>query len=262
MIPIRKTKTFLETIASAAPALLNSSLIAIPYLLFLKLIDGTNLETILPLVIFYTLRMTGVFLLRSIKTGAGSYSALMFSFILGFIGALFGVLGTLYFPLFMVSAIFLGLSTAFVKPIFTTINFHKHDEKKETGAAGKKKKNLFPLAFVVVFLLALMALPGTIQTFAVMLLYVALFAMALYSTSRDPEYKFRLIHLKDTTVSLKGAAIFIVFFALLAVLRIARRTLDAQQPCLGMVLVMKFLLALCISQENILENIFGISMVF
>ncbi|MEA5004408.1 MAG: hypothetical protein VB081_13060 [Christensenella sp.] len=209
--------------------MLNSSLIAIPYLLFLKLIDGTNLETILPLVIFYTLRMTGVFLLRSIKTGAGSYSALMFSFILGFIGALFGVMGTLYFPLFMVSAIFLGLSTAFVKPIFTTINFHRHDEKKEVGTAEKKKKNLFPLAFVVVFLLALMALPGTIQTFAVMLLYVALFAMALYSTSRDPEYKFRLIHLKDTTVSFKGAAIFIVFFALLAVLRIARRTLDAQQ---------------------------------
>lgn len=226
---IGKIRAFFESITGASAFLLNSSLIAIPYLLFLRLINGTNLSTILPLVIFYTLRMTGVFLLRSIKTGVGSYSVLLFSFVLGFIGAAFGVLGVFYFPLFIVSAVFMGLSTAFIKPIFTMVNFHKHDEKKKADAPGKTKGKFLPLAFVVVFLLALMALPGTVQTFSVMLLYVVLFAMALYSTARDPEYEFRLAHLKDAVVSFKGAVVFIVFFVLLAVLRIARRTLDAKE---------------------------------
>lgn len=134
-----KIRTFFQTITGASAGLLNSSLIAIPYLLFLNLIDGTSLQTILPLVLFYTLRMTGVFLLRSIKNGAKSYSALMFSFWMGLIGALFGVLGALYFPLFIISAILMGLSTAFIKPVFTTVNFYKHDQKKTAGLSGKKK---------------------------------------------------------------------------------------------------------------------------
>ncbi|WP_066648724.1 hypothetical protein [Christensenella timonensis] len=224
-----KIRSFFQTVTGASSFLLNSSLIAIPYLLFLRLVDGTNLESILPLVIFYTLRMTGVFLLHSIKTGAGSYSILMFSFVLGLAGALFGMLGTLYFPLFILSAILMGLATAFIKPVFTTLNFHKREEKAAGGPAEKKKGKMLPLAFVVVFLLALMALPGKIQTFAVMLLYLVLFAMAIYSTSRDPEYQFKFVHLRDTTVSLKGAAVFIIFFALLAALRIARRTMDAKR---------------------------------
>ena len=224
-----KIRTFFQTITGTSAGLLNSSLIAIPYLLFLNLIDGTNLQTILPLVLFYTLRMTGVFLLRSIKNGAKSYSALMFSFWMGLIGALFGVLGALYFPLFIISAILMGLSTAFIKPVFTMVNFHKHDQKKTAGSSGKKKGSLFPLAFVVVFLLALMALPGKIQTVCVMLLYLVLFIMAIYAESRDPEYKFHIVHLKDFAVSLKGAVIFIIFFVSLAALRIARRTLDARE---------------------------------
>ena len=226
---IKKAKTFFETIAGPSAFLLNSSLIAIPYLLFLQLADGTSLTAILPLVIFYTLRMTGIFLLRSIRAGADSYFVMMLSLALGAAGALCGVLGVLCFPFFTSSAILLGLSTAFIQPAFTTLHFQRQEQNQNSGTAGKPKKNFAPLAFAAVFLLALTALPSPIRTGGVMLLYLVLFLLAFYSTSRGRAHAFRFIHLKNVTVSPRYAAVFLVFFVLLIVLRIARLTLDAQE---------------------------------
>ncbi|MBC5648366.1 hypothetical protein H8S18_08455 [Christensenella sp. NSJ-35] len=225
---IKKAKAFFGSIAGSSAFLLNSSLIAIPYLLFLQLVDGTSLATVLPLVIFYTLRMTGIFLLRSIRAGADSYFMMMFSLVLGAAGALCGVLGVFYFPFFTPSAILLGLSTAFIQPAFTTLHFQRQ-EQTQTSGAGKPKKNFAPLAFVAVFLLALMALPSPIRTGGVMLLYLALFLLALYSASRDPAHTLRFVRLKNVTVSPRYAAVFLIFFVLLIVLRIARLTFDAQE---------------------------------
>lgn len=224
MILIEKIKTFFSSVAQTSGFVLNSTLIAIPYLLFLRLVDGKNPSTIFPLVIFYTFRMTGVFLLRSIKIGMGSYSVLVFTLILGFTGALFGVLGNLYAPLYILSGIFLGLSTGFIKPIYTTITFHKREEPS-SSQSGKKYA---PILFSLVVLLVLTALPGTKQISFVMLFYMILFALAIYSTTRDTDYHFKLIHLKDATVSLRQSAIFIVFFILLILLRTARLSFDAK----------------------------------
>ena len=62
-----------------------------------------------------------------------------------------------------------------------------------------------------------------------MLLYLVLFLLAFIPPPAAEAHAFRFIHLKNVTVSPRYAAVFLVFFALLIVLRIARLTLDAQE---------------------------------
>ena len=61
-----------------------------PYLLYIQLSDGHNLLTILPFVLFYTLRMTGIFLVRGINLSLTSLGLLKISLLLGLAGSLMG----------------------------------------------------------------------------------------------------------------------------------------------------------------------------
>ena len=64
-----------------------------PYLLYIQLSDGHNLLTILPFVLFYTLRMTGIFLVRGINLSLTSLGLLKISLLLGLAGSLIGIAG-------------------------------------------------------------------------------------------------------------------------------------------------------------------------
>ena len=68
---VQRIKKWLVTFAQTTPFLLSNTVIVIPYLLFLGLNDGKSWLTILPFTLFYTLRMTGIFLIRSIRLGLG-----------------------------------------------------------------------------------------------------------------------------------------------------------------------------------------------
>ena len=68
-----------------------------PYLLYIQLSDGHNLLTILPFVLFYTLRMTGIFLVRGINLSLTSLGLLKISIVrLGVL--LIGIAGAFFFP--------------------------------------------------------------------------------------------------------------------------------------------------------------------
>ena len=60
--------------------------------------------------------MTGLFLVSSTRFGLDSYTLLMISLLMGGAGSLIGIFGVLYFPLYYLSSVLLGLSAAWHDP--------------------------------------------------------------------------------------------------------------------------------------------------
>lgn len=81
----------IESLGNTALSLLSNTIIVVPYLLYIQLSDGHNLLTILPFVLFYTLRMTGIFLVRGINLSLTSLGLLKISLLLGLAGSLIGI---------------------------------------------------------------------------------------------------------------------------------------------------------------------------
>ncbi|HBK5907731.1 TPA: hypothetical protein LLE00_001674 [Enterococcus faecium] len=143
-----KLKRFGRNFTQTTPFILSNTVIFIPYLLFLGLTDSHNWLTILPFTLFYAFRMTGLFLVNSLRFGLDSYTLLMIALLIGGAGSLLGILGVFYFPLFYFSSVLLGLSAAWLVPANTTVNFH---EKTQGFINMDGKKYLF--AAIWLFLL-------------------------------------------------------------------------------------------------------------
>lgn len=80
---------------------------------------------ILPFVIFYTFRTTGIFFIRGIKTELNSYTLLKLAIYCGFLGSIFGLLGVVFPDLELVSGLFLGLSAAWLPMANNTIKRYR-----------------------------------------------------------------------------------------------------------------------------------------
>ncbi len=120
-----KLKRFGRNFTQTTPFILSNTIILIPYLLFLGITDSHNWLTILPFTLFYAFRMTGLFLVNSLRFGLDSYTLLMIALLMGGTGSLLGILGVFYFPLFYFSSVLLGLSAAWLVPANITVNFHE-----------------------------------------------------------------------------------------------------------------------------------------
>ncbi|RBT56563.1 hypothetical protein EA74_00217 [Enterococcus hirae] len=94
-----KIKQFGRNFTQSTPFILANTVIFIPYLLFLNLSDGANWASILPFTLFYTFRMTGLFLIRSIRLGLDSYTLLMIALLMGGGGFVIRDLWCALFPL-------------------------------------------------------------------------------------------------------------------------------------------------------------------
>ena len=103
-----KLKRFGRNFTQTTPFILSNTVILIPYLLFLGITDSHNWLTILPFTLFYAFRMTGLFLVNSLRFGLDSYTLLMIALLIGGTGSLLGILGVFYFPLFYFSSVLLG----------------------------------------------------------------------------------------------------------------------------------------------------------
>ncbi len=143
-----KLKRFGRNFTQTTPFILSNTVILIPYLLFLGITDSHNWLTILPFTLFYAFRMTGLFLVNSLRFGLDSYTLLMIALLMGGTGSLLGILGVFYFPLFYFSSVLLGLSAAWLVPANITVNFH---EKTQGFINMDGKKYLF--AAIWLFLL-------------------------------------------------------------------------------------------------------------
>lgn len=76
----------LPIVGKSALTILSSTIIVLPFMLLIQLSNGQSLLTVLPFVLFYTFRMTGIFFIRGIKTRLHSLSLLKLALYCGLLG--------------------------------------------------------------------------------------------------------------------------------------------------------------------------------
>ncbi|MGM9902718.1 hypothetical protein A5844_001118 [Enterococcus sp. 10A9_DIV0425] len=219
-----KIKQFGRNFTQTAPFILSNTVILIPYLLFLGLSDGTNWSLVLPFTLFYTFRMTGLFLVSSLRFGLDSYTLLMIALLMGGAGSFIGILGVVYFPLFYLSSILLGLSASWLTPANLTVNYHEKQQGFTNMTANK-----IPFAlFLLVVLFRSIESVGTVQIVVTLALYTLFYIMAYHTVSHYPRYELDFKEIKSHIVVPKELFLFLVFFILLFLLRNARLLMDPQ----------------------------------
>ena len=220
----QQIKKWLVTFAQTTPFLLSNTIIVIPYLLFLGLNDGKSWRTILPFTLFYTLRMTGIFLIRSIRLGLDSYTLLIGALLMGGVGAFSGILGVYYFPFFYLSGSLLGLSASWLVPTNRTVNLHE----KNLGFTNMTRKKL-PFALLLLLLLLLvMDWSGSSKLIAAFGLYTMFYIMAYHTVTHYPRYSIDFKQMNSKLIAFKELSFFLLFFLLLFLLRNARLLVNIQ----------------------------------
>ncbi|MBP2100612.1 hypothetical protein [Enterococcus rivorum] len=213
-----KVKSFFRNFFQVAPFVLSNTVIFIPYLLFLDVGNNPTLESILPFVLFYTFRMTGIFLLKSFRLNVSSFNILILSVLLGGLGSLIGIFGEFFHYCYFLSAILLGISGAWLPVANTTVNFHE----KEQGFTNMTAKK-YPFAFVL-FVILMMLLNSSIALRNALLLmgYTMLFIASYHTITHYPNYEIDFNKVDRYSISFKELFLFVTFFVLLFVLRVAR----------------------------------------
>ena len=222
-------KNTIRQFMQAAPFVLSNTIIFVPYLLFIGLSNGVKLETTLPFVLFYTFRMTGIFLLRSFKGKIETFTILIVSIIFGGLGCFFGLTAQFFFPLYYLSAILIGLSAAWLPAANTTVNFY---EKEQGVSVFKKENSLFAMVSLVVLIVSL-NLSASSRMSIVLLEYGALYIAAYHTITHFPSYEIDFNEVDRKVVSVKEFILFLVFFVLLLFIRLARMLFNTNFLLIG-----------------------------
>jgi hypothetical protein len=223
-------KGFVRSALQVAPFILSNTLTIIPYFLFLNLNDGLTLEKVLPFVLFYTFRMTGIFLLKSFKLALTSFNILIISILIGGAGCFIGVLGHFYFPAYLLSAVLIGLSTSWLPAANTTVNYH---EKHQGNSTSIGRKYLFIL-LILGGVMASMMLTKEWRTTVVLGEYVLLYVAAYHTVTHYPDYEIDFNEVDQQVISVKEFFLFLSFFILLLFIRSARLLFDSQLLDIGL----------------------------
>ncbi|MBO0470318.1 hypothetical protein JZO66_07155 [Enterococcus sp. DIV0242_7C1] len=226
-----KLKEIALSAVQVAPFILANTLIIIPYFLFLNLNDGLTWEKALPFVLFYTFRMTGIFLLKSFKLALTSFNVLIISILIGGIGCFIGVLGQIYFPAYLLAAVLIGLSASWLPAANTTVNYHEKYQGHSTPIARKYVFILLILGGIV----ASLTLTKEWRTSLVLGEYVLLYASAYYAVRHYPDYEIDFNEVDQQVISVKEFFLFISFFILLLFIRSARLLFDSQLLDIGII---------------------------
>ncbi|MBP0727154.1 hypothetical protein J5Y03_18555 [Bacillus sp. RG28] len=193
----------------------------LPYFLFI--IIGNSYHTILngwfPLIIFYTFKYTGPFLINSFQTKIKARELLLTFIAIATVGAFCGVLAPLSPMWIELAAVLMGTATGILLPLYTTIQFH---EKSFYGRKMKGAHFLFALltALIIVPLVLFTAhshysnLAFLICGIALSICFISLRQMPQYEIAVNPIYNFRV----------KSFIIFIIFTALIFIIKATRKT--------------------------------------
>ena len=214
-------KKFFQLMGNSTLLITSNTIIVVPFMLFIQLSDGVNFLTILPFILFYIFRMTGLFFIRGIKTSLNSHSLLKLSLLCGIIGCFFSILGSLFFPMYILAGIFLGLSGAWLPPSNTSMNLYlkKHNQKP--------KGNLSVSLGLVLLLGSTMLVPQPYRYAVIFFVYGAMYVFALYTVKQLPDYKIHSHDLEEA--SYRYLILFAIFFILLFFLRSSRLLLNSAE---------------------------------
>lgn len=215
-------KNFLRQFTQTTPFVLSNTMIVIPYLLFMHLIDPRMSVTVLPFVLFYTFRVTGIFLIRGLYRSIDQYTLLMVSLLVGGIGSFLTLMGALNFTFYLFGSLFLGVSAAWLPPANTSVNLF---EKSKGFQSMSSRRYLVALVVLLpLFFGTMIALP--LQTVIVPSIVTLYFVCAYHTVKHYPHYEMDFKELTKHVFSFSELTWFILFFIALFLLRSGRLLFD------------------------------------
>ncbi|MGQ5528876.1 hypothetical protein [Bacillus sp. CGMCC 1.60114] len=201
-------------------ALMNT-IIFLPYFLFITIGNSYNtpLHGWFPLIIFYTFKYTGAFLINSFLQKVKTRELLLGFLILAIFATVCGLLAPLSLIWIELSALLMGIATSILLPLYITIQYH---EKYFYERKMKLKNYVFALltAIILVFVVLFTAhsnYPGIaffIYGAALSVCYISLRHMPQYEISVKPSGDF----------SKRSFLIFVLFTVLIFIMKATRET--------------------------------------
>lgn len=204
----------IKKIGSSSVALLSQTIIIIPFFIFLNMVNRTNTLSILPFIAFYSLRMTGIFLIRGIKTKINSYNLLQISIICGIVGSIFGTIGFFNPILYVFSGILLGLSAAWLPISNSTMVQYRKKTNSEY-----KNNNIITMT-IALLLGSPLLLPTSYKVPILFLIYGIMYLLSFIASFNFKEYRNNSDELE--AVSPKHLLVFVTSIILLISLRSSR----------------------------------------
>lgn len=226
-----KLKELARNCLQVAPFILSNTIIFIPYFLFLSLSDGTTMERILPFVLFYTFRMTGIFLLKSFKLALTSFNVLIISILIGGAGCLIGMFGQFYFPAYLFSAVLLGLSASWLPAANTTVNYHE----KRQGYSALTGRKYFFIILIFAGIVATLLMTNEWRLPLILGEYTLLYIAAYHTVTHYPDYEIDFNEVDQHVISVKEFFLFLFYFVLLLFIRSARLLFDPHLLDVGLI---------------------------
>lgn len=178
-------KRFFKQFTQTTPFVLANTMIVIPYLLFMHLINYQSSVTVLPFVLFYTFRVTGIFLIRGLYRSIDQYTLLMVSLLIGGIGSFLTLIGALHFTFYLFGSIFLGLSAAWLPPANTSVTYLEKSKGFQTMSSHRYLAALIVL--VPLFFGTTLSLP--LQAVIVPSIVTFYFVCAYHTVKHYPHYE-------------------------------------------------------------------------
>lgn len=236
---MEKLKTFLRQFTETTPFILNNTMNLIPYLLYVHLVDGKTAISVLPFVLFYTFRMTGIFLVRGLYQSIEKYTLMMLALLLGSLGGLFTFCGMIYFPFYLLGAVGLGLSAAWLPPANASVNYFEKSQGFQ-NMTGKK----YLLAFLLLVpLLWGLTLASWQQLLVVPGLVTLYFVLAYHTVRHYPHYELDFKDITKHVLSMRELTWFGLFFIGLFLLRSGRLLFNEHYLNLAILLFCFFFIA-------------------
>lgn len=210
-----------ETIGNTMLNIISSTVVVLPFMIFLKWGSDHTFISILPFVIFYTFRTTGIFFIRGIKTKLNSYTLLKLAVYCGILGSIFGLLGVLCPQLTFIAGFFLGLSAAWLPMAKNTIQHYRLENTLTVSPSIGIMLLFFTLIGIVLML------PGNDSFVIFFVLYGIMYFLILPTFADLEGYEVTTHDLEG--YSYRYLILFFVFFVLIFLLRSSRLLLNTMQ---------------------------------
>jgi len=232
----KKINQLIKKVIQGSPFFISNTATFIPYLLYLSVTNSTQWDSFLPAILFYTFRVTGVFLLKGISSSINNDRLLRVSFILGMIGSLLGAGGFFYFPMYALSGIFLGISASWVMPL----SIHVRYNEQEQGMRPITKDTYLSTLLLLLIVGGVLSIDGNIHVLLLMLIYSLLYGFACISNKASSLEKLPIAEVVRVTPEIYR---FIVYFIVLLAVQAGRLLFNTQILLLG---ILVFSMAFCL----------------
>lgn len=215
-------KQFFRQFTRTTPFVLANIMIVVPYLFFIHLLDSSSSISVLPFVLFYTFRMTGIFLIRGLHRAIDQYTLLMVALLLGGIGSFITLAGVVHPDFYLLGSTFLGISAAWLAPANTSVTYLESEKGYQTMTTP-----LYLVALIVLLpLLLALTLAVPVQMVFVPIILGFYYICAYHTVKHYPHYELDFKELTKNVFSALELMWFFLFFVALFLLRSGRAFVD------------------------------------